>query len=96
MTEILADELGKEGGPKGCASCGLSGPTHAEEVAIDLPTTIVSASKDREAAAYVQEVFTNNVMRVYTNEDIKGVELSGAMKNVIALGVHLHRPRLRR
>ena len=65
----------------------LSGPTHAEEVAIDLPTTIVSASKDMEAAAYVQEVFTNNVMRVYTNEDIKGVELSGAMKNVIALGV---------
>ena len=54
---------------------------------IDLPTTIVSASKDMEAAAYVQEVFTNNVMRVYTNEDIKGVELSGAMKNVIALGV---------
>ena len=47
----------------------------------------MSASKDREAAAYVQEVFTNNVMRVYTNEDIKGVELSGAMKNVIALGV---------
>ncbi len=65
----------------------LSGPTHAEEVAIDLPTTIVSASKDMEAARFVQTVFTNNVMRVYTNEDIKGVELSGAMKNVIALGV---------
>ena len=78
MTEILADELGKEGGPKGVRLVALSGPTHAEEVAIDLPTTIVSASKDMEAAAYVQEVFTNNVMRVYTNEDIKGVELSGA------------------
>ena len=87
MTEILADELGKEGGPKGVRLVALSGPTHAEEVAIDLPTTIVSASKDMEAAAFVQEVFTNNVMRVYTNEDIKGVELSGAMKNVIALGV---------
>ncbi len=87
MTEILADELGKEGGPKGVRLVALSGPTHAEEVAIDLPTTIVSASKDMDAAAYVQEVFTNNVMRVYTNEDIKGVELSGAMKNVIALGV---------
>ena len=62
MTEILADELGKEGGPKGVRLVAL-------------------------AAAYVQEVFTNNVMRVYTNEDIKGVELSGAMKNVIALGV---------
>ena len=87
MTEILADELGREGGPKNIRLVALSGPTHAEEVAIDLPTTIVSASKDAEAAAFVQEVFTNNVMRVYTNDDIKGVELSGAMKNVIALGV---------
>lgn len=87
MTEILADELGKEGGPKGVRLVALSGPTHAEEVAIDLPTTIVSASKDMAAARFVQTVFTNNVMRVYTNEDIKGVELSGAMKNVIALGV---------
>ena len=59
MTEILADELGKEGGPKGVRLVALSGPTHAEEVAIDLPTTIVSASKDMEAAAYVQEIFTN-------------------------------------
>ena len=50
MTEILADELGKEGGPKGVRLVALSGPTHAEEVAIDLPTTIVSASKDMEAA----------------------------------------------
>ena len=87
MTEILADELGKEGGPKGVRLVALSGPTHAEEVAVDLPTTIVSASPDMEAAKFVQEVFSNNVMRVYTNEDIKGVELSGAMKNVIALGV---------
>ena len=45
MTEILADELGKEGGPKGVRLVALSGPTHAEEVAIDLPTTIVSASR---------------------------------------------------
>ena len=65
----------------------LSGPTHAEEVALDLPTTIVSASPDTEAAEIVQEAFTNGCMRVYTNPDIKGVELSGAMKNVIALGV---------
>ena len=87
MTEILADELGREGGPKGVRLVALSGPTHAEEVAVDLPTTIVSASPDVEAAKFVQEVFSNSVMRVYTNEDIKGVELSGAMKNVIALGV---------
>ena len=65
----------------------LSGPTHAEEVALDLPTTIVSASPDTEAAEIVQEAFTSDCMRVYTNPDIKGVELSGAMKNVIALGV---------
>ena len=87
MTEILADELGKEGGPKGVRLVALSGPTHAEEVAVDMPTTIVSASPDEEAARYVQEVFNNTCMRVYTNPDIKGVELSGAMKNVIALGV---------
>ena len=87
MTEILADELGKAGGPKHVRLVALSGPTHAEEVAIDLPTTIVSASPDAEAAKFVQEVFSNTCMRVYTNEDIKGVELSGAMKNVIALGV---------
>ena len=87
MTEVIADELNRDGGPKNCRLVALSGPTHAEEVAIDLPTTIVSASKDMEAARFVQTVFTNNVMRVYTNEDIKGVELSGAMKNVIALGV---------
>ena len=79
--------LGKAGGPKHVRLVALSGPTHAEEVAIDLPTTIVSASPDAEAAKFVQEVFSNTCMRVYTNEDIKGVELSGAMKNVIALGV---------
>ncbi len=87
MTEVLADELGKEGGPKNVHLVALSGPTHAEEVAIDLPTTIVSASPDVEESKFVQEVFSNTCMRVYTNEDIKGVELSGAMKNVIALGV---------
>ena len=56
-------------------------------MALDLPTTIVSASPDAEAAEIVQEAFTNNCMRVYTNPDIKGVELAGALKNVIALGV---------
>lgn len=82
MTEVLADELKKP-----VRLVALSGPTHAEEVALDLPTTIVSASPDTEAAEFVQETFSNTCMRVYTNPDIKGVELSGAMKNVIALGV---------
>ena len=86
MTEVLADELGKEDGPRGIRLVALSGPTHAEEVALDLPTTIVSASPDTEAAEIVQEAFTNGCMRVYTNPDIKGVELSGAMKNVSARG----------
>lgn len=63
----------------------LSGPTHAEEVAKDLPSTIVSANEDLLIAERVQEVFTNDVMRVYTNTDIIGVELCGALKNIIAL-----------
>ena len=63
----------------------LSGPTHAEEVARDLPTTIVSASQDAEAAALVQDIFFNTCMRVYTNDDVLGVELCGALKNIIAL-----------
>ena len=63
----------------------LSGPTHAEEVSIDLPSTIVSASHDEEAARIVQETFMTPVFRVYTNTDMQGVELCGAMKNIIAL-----------
>lgn len=81
MTEIIADEI-RNGAVKYVA---LSGPTHAEEVVRDLPTTIVSASSDREAAAFVQAVFTTPVLRVYTNSDVRGVELCGALKNIIAL-----------
>ncbi len=84
LTEVIEDEMKKVG--KKIRVVALSGPTHAEEVAIDLPTTIVSASKDTEAAAFVQDVFMNTCMRVYTNNDIKGVELCGSMKNIIALG----------
>lgn len=81
MTQIIADEL-KNPTVKLVA---LSGPTHAEEVAKDLPTTIVSACEDMEAAMYVQNVFGNTCMRVYTNDDVLGVELCGAMKNIMAL-----------
>ena len=63
----------------------LSGSTYAEEVARDLPTTIVAAHEDITVAETVQEVFTNPVLRVYTNTDVKGVELCGALKNIIAL-----------
>ena len=81
MTGIIADEL-KNPTVKLVA---LSGPTHAEEVATDLPTTIVSACEDLAAAQLVQDVFCNTCMRVYTNTDVLGVELCGAMKNIIAL-----------
>ncbi len=81
MTQIIEDELQAPGVPL----VALSGPTHAEEVARDLPTTIVSASQDPEAALQVQQVFSNTCMRVYTNQDVLGVELCGAMKNIIAL-----------
>ena len=63
----------------------LSGPTHAEEVSRDLPTTIVAAHENIAIAECIQEIFTNPVMRVYTNTDVKGVELCGALKNIIAL-----------
>ena len=64
----------------------LSGPSHAEEVARDIPTTVVSASSDRGIAEYVQDIFMSPSFRVYTNPDVIGVELGGALKNVIALG----------
>lgn len=79
MSEVIRDEI------KDVRVVALSGPTHAEEVAQDLPTTIVSACEDIEAAEFVQGVFMNTCMRVYTNTDVKGVELCGALKNIIAL-----------
>ncbi len=83
LTQVISDELEKAG--KTARLVALSGPTHAEEVAKDLPTTIVAASHDEDAALMVQRIFMNDVMRVYTNDDITGVELCGAMKNIIAL-----------
>jgi len=79
MSEIIAEEIPQ------AKVVALSGPTHAEEVAKDLPTTIVAAHEDLKIAEIVQEIFTNPVMRVYTNTDVKGVELCGALKNIIAL-----------
>ncbi len=84
MTQVIRDELDRHGRHKN-PLVALSGPTHAEEVARDLPTTIVSASDDPEAARRVQDIFMNSCLRVYTNADIRGVELCGAVKNIIAL-----------
>ncbi len=64
----------------------LSGPSHAEEVALQLPTAITAASDNEEAAKIVQDLFMTTYLRVYTNKDVKGVELGGALKNIIALG----------
>lgn len=64
----------------------LSGPSHAEEVSQKLPTALVSASKSRKAAELIQDLFANDYIRVYTNPDVVGVEISGALKNIIALG----------
>lgn len=87
MSEILEQELAD------CAPrvAALSGPSHAEEVARDLPTAIVAASGEAAAAEYVQRLFSTPVMRVYTNGDIRGVELCGALKNIIALAAGVSR-----
>ena len=85
MTQVIEDELSKSENPRSVRLVALSGPTHAEEVALDMPTTIVSASPDEEAAAIVAQTFSSHFMRVYTNTDRRGVELCGALKNVIAL-----------
>ena len=64
----------------------LSGPSHAEEVGRMLPTTVAVASKDMKFAEFIQDVFITDRFRVYTNHDVIGVELGGALKNIIALG----------
>lgn len=63
----------------------LSGPSHAEEVSRFIPTTIVCASKEEETAKIIQNAFLSDSFRVYTNKDIRGVEIGAALKNVIAL-----------
>ena len=64
----------------------LSGPSHAEEVGRGMPTTLVAASEELELAEYIQDIFMTDSLRVYTNSDVTGVELGGALKNIIALG----------
>lgn len=63
----------------------LSGPSHAEEVSLKHPTTVTVSSKNMEAAERIQDLFINSTFRVYTNPDIIGVEIGGALKNIIAL-----------
>jgi glycerol-3-phosphate dehydrogenase (NAD(P)+) len=79
MSEVLKQEI------PGALVVALSGPSHAEEVGKDIPTAIVAASEDMKAAEFVQDLFMSPSFRVYTNSDITGVELGGALKNIIAL-----------
>ena len=79
LSEQIEDEI------PGVRVVALSGPTHAEEVSRFMPTTIVASSPDKEVAMYIQDVFMTDTLRVYTSSDIKGVELGGSLKNVVAL-----------
>ena len=79
QTEIIESEI------PGITCAALSGPTHAEEVIRDMPTAIVAAAADRETAEFVQDIFISPFFRVYTSPDVRGVELGGSLKNVIAL-----------
>lgn len=63
----------------------ISGPSHAEEVSREIPTTVVIGAKDKGTAKYLQNIFMNKRFRVYTSSDVLGIELGGALKNVIAL-----------
>ena len=79
MTEVIEDEL-----PMADVAV-LSGPSHAEEVSRHIPTTVVAGAKTRKTAERIQEIFMNNAFRVYTSPDMLGIEVGGALKNVIAL-----------
>ena len=80
MSEVLQEETHHI-----CKVVALSGPSHAEEVGIRMPTGCVSACPDRTAARFVQDAFMNDYFRIYTSYDIIGVELAAALKNVVAL-----------
>lgn len=80
ISEIVSEYL------PGNRYCVLSGPSHAEEVAKAMPTTLVSASGSRYVAELIQDTFATESLRVYTNPDVAGVELAGSLKNIIAIG----------
>ena len=79
-TEVIAEETG-------AGAAALSGPNHAEEVSRDMPSATVIAADDDEVAATLQHAITSDTFRVYTNDDVLGVEFCGAAKNPIAVAV---------
>lgn len=81
MSQVLTDTVGGD-----CPVAVLSGPSHAEEVSLHMVTGCVAACEDKAVAELVQGVFMNDRFRVYVNQDVVGVELCGAAKNVVAIG----------
>jgi glycerol-3-phosphate dehydrogenase (NAD(P)+) len=81
MSEVIAISLNHDMNK----IVSLYGPSHAEEVVANYPTTLVSASSSQKSASYVQKIFSSDTLRVYRNHDIRGVELGGSLKNVIAI-----------
>lgn len=79
LSDVLQDEI-----PQGDIAV-MSGPSHAEEVSRQIPTTIVVGAKTKETAHFIQDAFMNEVFRVYTSPDVIGIELGASLKNVIAL-----------
>lgn len=79
LSEVLEEELESD------KIVVLSGPSHAEEVARCIPTTVAAASRNLKAAEYVQQVLSNGALRIYLNDDVVGCEIGGALKNIIAL-----------
>ena len=82
-TALTLDEVIKQEMPNARIGA-LVGPGHAEEVAIDIPTVLLAASKDKEVRELVQDTFMDEKLRIYTSEDIKGAELGATLKNIIA------------
>ena len=91
MTEIIENEVSTARPELGCKYAALSGPTHAEEVAVGQPTSIVSACEDEEVSMEIARAFASTCMRVYTNTDVLGVELAGALKNIVAIASGINR-----
>ena len=79
LTEVIHEEIPQ------CKVGVLSGPSHAEEVGKRMPTTVVAGAKDEKTALMIQDAFMNDYFRVYASPDVIGIELGGALKNVIAL-----------
>ena len=78
LTDVIKEEI------PGVKVGALSGPSHAEEVSINVPTALVIASEHEDVIVKIREIFKSNIIRIYSSKDVKGVEIGGALKNIIA------------